>query len=63
MIRTSVANRRQATYYMATAMSDWSMPTWKLIFNAGSQLHVSKLVTLRCGIHSAQYALDMFETC
>lgn len=29
----------QATYYMATATSDWSLPTWKFIFNAGSQLH------------------------
>ena len=28
-----------ATYYMATATSDWGQPTWKLIFNAGSQLH------------------------
>ncbi|KAK5175704.1 uncharacterized protein LTR77_000843 [Saxophila tyrrhenica] len=27
------------TYYMATAMSDWGMPTWKFLFNAGSQLH------------------------
>lgn len=24
---------------MATAVSDWGQPTWKLIFNAGSQLH------------------------
>ena len=24
---------------MATAASDWGMPTWKLIFNAGTQLH------------------------
>ncbi|EMC98112.1 hypothetical protein BAUCODRAFT_32113 [Baudoinia panamericana UAMH 10762] len=27
------------TYYMATATSDWGQPTWKMIFNAGSQLH------------------------
>ncbi|KAK3698222.1 hypothetical protein LTR37_017047 [Vermiconidia calcicola] len=24
---------------MATAVSDWGLPTWKFIFNAGSQLH------------------------
>lgn len=24
---------------MATATSDWGLPTWKFIFNAGSQLH------------------------
>lgn len=27
------------TYYMASAMSDAGVPTYKLIFNAGSQLH------------------------
>ncbi|KAK4891690.1 hypothetical protein LTR27_009698 [Elasticomyces elasticus] len=27
------------TYYMATASSDWGQPTYKMIFNAGSQLH------------------------
>jgi len=27
------------TYYMASAASDWGQPAWKLIFNAGSQLH------------------------
>ena len=27
------------TYYMATAASDLEIPTWKLVFNAGSQLH------------------------
>ena len=27
------------TYYMATATSDWGLPTWKLIFNAGTQKH------------------------
>ena len=24
---------------MATATSDWGLPTWKLIFNAGTELH------------------------
>jgi hypothetical protein len=33
------AKMLSATYYMATAMSDWSIPTWKLIFDAGTQLH------------------------
>lgn len=28
-----------ATYYFASALSDWGMPTWKFIFSAGSQLH------------------------
>jgi hypothetical protein len=27
------------TYYMASAMSDMGVPTYKLIFNAGSQKH------------------------
>jgi carboxylesterase type B len=27
------------TYYMASAMSDMGVPTYKLIFNAGTQLH------------------------
>ncbi|OCL08234.1 alpha/beta-hydrolase [Glonium stellatum] len=27
------------TYYMASALSDWGLPVWKLIFNAGSQQH------------------------
>ncbi|KAG8631603.1 hypothetical protein KVT40_000743 [Elsinoe batatas] len=27
------------TYYMSTATSDLSIPTWKLTFNAGTQLH------------------------
>jgi carboxylesterase type B len=27
------------TYYMATAVSDWGLPVWKMIFDAGSQLH------------------------
>ncbi|KAK4950569.1 hypothetical protein LTR28_007005, partial [Elasticomyces elasticus] len=27
------------TYYMSTAVSDWGLPVWKMIFNAGSQLH------------------------
>lgn len=28
-----------ASYYFSSALSDWSMPTWKFIFSAGSQLH------------------------
>ena len=24
---------------MATTTSDWNLPTWKLVFNAGTQLH------------------------
>ncbi|OQO08698.1 hypothetical protein B0A48_06568 [Cryoendolithus antarcticus] len=27
------------TYYMASAISDWGLPAYKLIFNAGTQLH------------------------
>jgi hypothetical protein len=27
------------TYYMASAASDWGMPAWKLLFNAGTELH------------------------
>lgn len=27
------------TYYMATAVADWGQATWKLLFNAGTQLH------------------------
>ena len=27
------------TYYMAAAVSDWGLPAYKLIFDAGSQLH------------------------
>ncbi|KAK4996355.1 hypothetical protein LTR66_004013 [Elasticomyces elasticus] len=27
------------TYYMSTAVSDWGLPVWKMIFNAGSQFH------------------------
>ena len=27
------------TYYMATATSDYGLPTWKLIFDAGTELH------------------------
>jgi carboxylesterase type B len=27
------------TYYMASAVSDWGIPTYKLIFNAGTELH------------------------
>ena len=27
------------TYYMATAVSDWGLPAYKLIFDAGSELH------------------------
>ena len=35
----SKTDQELATYYMATALSDWGMPTWKFIFSAGSQLH------------------------
>jgi len=28
-----------ATYYMATAVSDYGLPTYKLIFDAGTELH------------------------
>lgn len=28
-----------ATYYMATATSDYQLPTWKLVFDAGTELH------------------------
>lgn len=31
------------TYYMASATSDWGLPTYKLIFNAGSQVHGATL--------------------
>jgi len=27
------------TYYMASAVSDWGMPTYKIIFNAGTEMH------------------------
>ncbi|GAB7354424.1 hypothetical protein MBLNU459_g4915t1 [Dothideomycetes sp. NU459] len=27
------------TYYMATAVSDWGQPTYKMIFDAGSEVH------------------------
>jgi hypothetical protein len=27
------------TYYQATAFSDWGQPTYKLIFDAGTELH------------------------
>ncbi|KAK0261024.1 hypothetical protein B0A54_11791 [Friedmanniomyces endolithicus] len=27
------------TYYIATASSDWGQPTWKMIFDAGTELH------------------------
>lgn len=29
------------TYYMATAVSNWGVPTWKMIFDAGSEIHGS----------------------
>jgi hypothetical protein len=38
MIETAI-NVHAATYYMATAMSDYGLPTYKFLFNAGSQLH------------------------
>jgi hypothetical protein len=27
------------TYYMASAVSDWGLPAYKIIFNAGTELH------------------------
>ncbi len=35
----AIADPFVATYYMATAYSDWGLPIWKFLFNAGSQLH------------------------
>lgn len=27
------------TYYMASSTSDWQLPTWKMVFYAGSEIH------------------------
>ncbi|PNS20113.1 Secreted lipase [Sphaceloma murrayae] len=51
------------TYYMTTALSDYSVPTYKLIFNAGSQLHGATLPFLfstnASAINNATLALAM----
>lgn len=50
------------TYYMATAASDYGLPVWKLIFDAGTEVHgstipfvYSRYINRKCAIEAPSF--------